>query len=192
MATHSSEPRVDVSTDPWTDAEGPGKEQGSAPEPLRQEALFTPPLREDTARKVNKPNTVWQLTGAFAYEGETATGTAAVYYGLDADGEFSRDGREDVIARERATGKLWVYPGTSRGSLGARKLIGTGGWNTMDRWNAMDHILGVGDTSGDGRPALEASDGFSLYQYQGLASGGLRRVDNYNGTRWALEGVTAF
>lgn len=86
MATHGSEPRVDVSTDPWTDAEGAGKEQGSAPEPLRQEVLFTPALRGDTARKVNKPNTVWQLTGAFAYEGETATGTAAVHYGLDADG----------------------------------------------------------------------------------------------------------
>lgn len=45
MATHGSEPRVDVSTDPWTDAEGAGKEQGSAPEPLRQEVLFTPALR---------------------------------------------------------------------------------------------------------------------------------------------------
>ncbi|MFG2896279.1 hypothetical protein ACGFZH_04330 [Streptomyces zaomyceticus] len=86
MATRSSEPRVDVSTDPWTDAEGAGKEQGSAPEPLRQEVLFAPALRGETARKVNKPNMVWELTGAFAYEGETATGTAAVYYGLDADG----------------------------------------------------------------------------------------------------------
>ncbi|WP_371930381.1 hypothetical protein [Streptomyces poriferorum] len=56
----------------------------------------------------------------------------------------------------------------------------------------MDHILGVGDTSGDGRPDLEASDGFSLYQYQGLATGGLRKFDKYNGTWWALEGATVF
>ncbi|WP_326575718.1 FG-GAP-like repeat-containing protein [Actinacidiphila glaucinigra] len=101
-------------------------------------------------------------------------------------GDMTGDGRADLVAREKATGKLWLYPGTSTRTLGARKLIGTGGWNSMD------HILGVGDTSGDGRPDLEASDGSSLYQYQGLATGGLRKVDLGNGTWWALEGATAF
>ncbi|MEU7297671.1 VCBS repeat-containing protein [Streptomyces exfoliatus] len=101
-------------------------------------------------------------------------------------GDMTGDGRADLVAREKATGKLWLYPGTSTRTLGARKLIGTGGWN------AMDHILGGGDTSGDGRPDLEASDGFSLYQYQGLATGGVRKVDNYNGSWWAQEGATAF
>ncbi|MFF7780528.1 hypothetical protein ACFZCG_39755 [Streptomyces tanashiensis] len=68
-------------------------------------------------------------------------------------GDFRRDGCEDAIARERATGKLWLHTGTGSGSLGARKLIGTGGWNTMD------HILGVGDASGDGttRPSSLAA-----------------------------------
>lgn len=98
----------------------------------------------------------------------------------------ARVGRKDGRQGSKATGKLWLYPGTGNGSLGARKLIGTGGWNSMD------HILGVGDTSGDGRPDLEASDGFSLYQYQGLATGGLRKFDKYNGTWWALEGATVF
>ncbi|MFD8205870.1 FG-GAP-like repeat-containing protein [Streptomyces sp. NPDC059695] len=101
-------------------------------------------------------------------------------------GDLTGDGRADLVAREKATGKLWLYPGTSTRTLGARKLIGTGGWN------AMDYILGVGDTSGDGRPDLEASDGFSLYQYQGLATGGLRKVDHDNGSWWALEDATAF
>ncbi|MDX2854494.1 FG-GAP-like repeat-containing protein [Streptomyces sp. PA03-3a] len=101
-------------------------------------------------------------------------------------GDMTGDGRADLVAREKATGKLWLYPGTSTRTLGARKLIGTGGWNSMD------HILGVGDTSGDGRPDLEASDGSSLYQYQGLATGGLRKVDLGNGTWWALDGATAF
>ncbi|MFF7675626.1 FG-GAP-like repeat-containing protein [Actinacidiphila glaucinigra] len=101
-------------------------------------------------------------------------------------GDMTGDGRADLVAREKATGKLWLYPGTSTRTLGARKLIGTGGWNSMD------HILGVGDTSGDGRPDLEASDGVSLYQYQGLATGGLRKVDLGNGTWWALDGATAF
>jgi hypothetical protein len=152
-------------------------------------------------------------------------------------GDFSRDGREDVIAREKATGKLWLYPGTGSGGLGVRKLIGTGGWNSMGQlaafgdlsgdgrsdlfarekatgklwlypattsrtlgarmligtggWNSMQPILAVGDTSGDGRPDLEASDGYVLWQYQGLATGGLRKAD-YNGGWWGLEGATAF
>ncbi|MFF3755918.1 FG-GAP repeat domain-containing protein [Streptomyces sp. NPDC002185] len=101
-------------------------------------------------------------------------------------GDMTGDGRADLVARERATGKLWLYPGTSARTLGARKLIGTGGWN------AMDYILGVGDTSGDGRPDLEASDGFTLFQYGGLAGGGLRKLDNDNGSWWGLEGGTAF
>ncbi|MFD0078539.1 FG-GAP-like repeat-containing protein [Streptomyces sp. NPDC127166] len=101
-------------------------------------------------------------------------------------GDMTGDGRADLVAREKATGKLWLYPGTSTRTLGTRKLIGTGGWN------AMNPILGVGDTSGDGRPDLEASDGFSLYQYQGIATGGLRKVDLYNGSWWGLEDATAF
>ncbi|WP_328891906.1 FG-GAP repeat domain-containing protein [Streptomyces sp. NBC_00316] len=105
---------------------------------------------------------------------------------LAAFGDLTGDGRSDLLGVDKATGKLWLYPGTGNGSLGARNLVGTGGWNYMD------HILGVGDTSGDGRPDLEAADGFSLYEYQGLATGGLRKVDNYNGTWWALEGATAF
>ncbi|MFJ3610807.1 FG-GAP-like repeat-containing protein [Streptomyces hydrogenans] len=101
-------------------------------------------------------------------------------------GDMTGDGRADLVAREKATGKLWLYPGTSTRTLGARKLIGTGGWN------GMHHILGAGDTSGDGRPDIEAADNTVLYQYRGLATGGLYRVDAYNYSWWALEGATAF
>ncbi|MFF8415313.1 FG-GAP-like repeat-containing protein [Streptomyces omiyaensis] len=101
-------------------------------------------------------------------------------------GDMTGDGRADLIAREAATGKLWLYPGTASGGLGARKLIGTGGWN------AMQHLFAVGDTSGDGRPDLQADWYGRLYEYQGLAGGGLRKVDNYNYSWWALEGATAF
>ncbi|MFF8507690.1 FG-GAP-like repeat-containing protein [Streptomyces sp. NPDC015492] len=101
-------------------------------------------------------------------------------------GDMTGDGRSDLVAREKATGKLWLYPGTSARTLGARKLIGTGGWNSMD------HILGVGDTSGDGRPDLEAADGSWLHQYQGLAGGGLRKVASSNASWWALGGAAAF
>ncbi|MGW0081150.1 FG-GAP-like repeat-containing protein [Streptomyces sp. NPDC003393] len=84
-------------------------------------------------------------------------------------GDFSRDGREDVIAREASTGKLWLYPGTGTGGLGARKLIGTGGWNAMGR------LVAFGDLSGDGRAdllAVEKSTG-KLWLYPGTSTGGL-------------------
>jgi hypothetical protein len=104
-------------------------------------------------------------------------------------GDFSGDGREDVIAREASTGKLWLYPGTGTGSLGARKLIGTGGWNAMGR------LVGYGDLSGDGRSdllAVEKSTG-KLWLYPGISSGtfGARKLIGAGG--WnamnALVGV---
>ncbi|MER7762641.1 FG-GAP-like repeat-containing protein [Streptomyces sp. NPDC097619] len=88
---------------------------------------------------------------------------------LTRHGDFSRDGKEDLIAREKATGKLWLYPGTGTGALGARKLIGSGGWN------AMKSITAFGDLTGDGRSdllAIESATG-KLWLYPGTAGGAL-------------------
>ncbi|MFJ8190000.1 FG-GAP-like repeat-containing protein [Streptomyces sp. NPDC096094] len=140
---------------------------------------------------------------------------------LTRHGDFSRDGREDVIAREASTGRLWLYPGTGSGALGSRKLIGTGGWNGMREltafgdltgdgrsdliaaekstgklylypgtstgalgsrkligtggWNAMNAFVGMGDTNGDGHPDLYAREAATgkLYLYPGMSTGAL-------------------
>ncbi|MFC4609275.1 FG-GAP-like repeat-containing protein [Streptomyces maoxianensis] len=84
-------------------------------------------------------------------------------------GDFSGDGREDVIAREASTGKLWLYPGAGTGSLGAPKLMGNGGWNAMSR------IVAYGDLSGDSRSdmlAVEKATG-KLWLYPGTGAGAL-------------------
>ncbi|MDU0255144.1 FG-GAP-like repeat-containing protein [Streptomyces sp. PU10] len=88
---------------------------------------------------------------------------------LTRHGDFSRDGREDVIARETATGKLYLYPGTGSGGLGSRKLIGTGGWN------GMRTITAFGDLTGDGRSDLVATEKSTgkLYLYPGTSTGTL-------------------
>ncbi|MFE1905972.1 FG-GAP-like repeat-containing protein [Streptomyces gardneri] len=104
-------------------------------------------------------------------------------------GDFSRDGREDVIVREKATGKLWLYPGTGTGGLGARKLIGAGGWNAMSR------IAAFGDLTGDARSdllAVEKATG-KLWLYPGTSTGtlGARKLlgnGGWNGMN-ALTGV---
>ncbi|MFB7397267.1 FG-GAP-like repeat-containing protein [Streptomyces sp. NPDC056191] len=104
-------------------------------------------------------------------------------------GDFSRDGREDVIAREKATGRLWLYPGTGTGGLGARKLIGAGGWNAMSR------IAAFGDLTGDARSdllAVEKATG-RLWLYPGTSTGtlGARKLlgnGGWNGMN-ALTGV---
>ncbi|MFD6248877.1 peptidase inhibitor family I36 protein, partial [Streptomyces roseolus] len=84
-------------------------------------------------------------------------------------GDFSRDGKEDVIAREASTGKLWLYKGAGTGYVGSRTLIGSGGWN------AMNHLTGVGNLTPDGYAdllAVEKSTG-KLWLYPGTSSGGL-------------------
>ncbi|MFD6761152.1 FG-GAP-like repeat-containing protein [Streptomyces roseolus] len=88
---------------------------------------------------------------------------------LTRHGDFSGDGKEDVIAREASTGKLWLYKGSGTGSVGSRVLIGAGGWNSMN------HLTAFGDLSGDGRSdllAVEKSTG-KLWLYPGTTSGGL-------------------
>jgi hypothetical protein len=79
-------------------------------------------------------------------------------------GDLDGNGREDVLARESATGALWFYPGTGTGSgLGARRQIGSG-------WNGMREITAAGDFNRDGLPDLMAiqSSTNALFLYPGL------------------------
>jgi hypothetical protein len=104
-------------------------------------------------------------------------------------GDLDRDGREDVIARESATGDLWFYPGTGT-ALGTRKRIGTG-------WNTMREITPVGDFTRDGYPDLLATKSSTgvLYLYPGR-SGAVLGTRTAIGTDWntmsELAGVGDF
>ncbi|GAA1675852.1 hypothetical protein GCM10009830_23130 [Glycomyces endophyticus] len=83
--------------------------------------------------------------------------------------DYNGDGKVDLVARESATGNLWLYPGTGTGSHGARVLIGTG-------WNGMSLITAVGDLDHDGIAdviARKNSDN-CLYFYAGKPAGGVK------------------
>jgi SpoIID/LytB domain protein len=53
------------------------------------------------------------------------------YTALTSPGDFTGDGRSDVLART-SDGRFWVLPGTGAGGVGARKQVGTG-WNIFSR-----------------------------------------------------------
>jgi hypothetical protein len=78
-------------------------------------------------------------------------------------GDLDGDGHEDVLARETATGALWLHPGTGTG-LGPRRQVGSG-------WNAMREITAAGDFNADGLPDLLAiqSSTNALFLYPGLS-----------------------
>ncbi|MET7288132.1 VCBS repeat-containing protein, partial [Streptomyces sp. NPDC005573] len=60
-------------------------------------------------------------------------------------GDMNGDGKDDVVATETSTGKLWLYKGTGSG-LAARTEIGTGGWNGISDYAGADF---TGDGIGD-------------------------------------------
>ncbi|MFK3735802.1 FG-GAP-like repeat-containing protein [Streptomyces sp. NPDC088090] len=95
---------------------------------------------------------------------------------LTRHGDFSGDGKEDVIAREASTGKLWLYKGDGTGRVGSRLLIGTGGWNSMN------HLTAFTGLSGDGRSdllAVEKSTGkLWLYPDAGTGFGPRKLIGN--------------
>ncbi|GGV02807.1 hypothetical protein GCM10010275_47410 [Streptomyces litmocidini] len=68
-----------------------------------------------------------------------------VYNKVFSPGDISGDGRADVLART-PSGELWVYvsTGTYNAPFHARQKVGNG-------WGAYDHLIGLGDSDGDGR-----------------------------------------
>ena len=81
-------------------------------------------------------------------------------------GDVNGDGRQDLIAREPSTGRLWLRTGNGTGGFTSATVIGTG-------WNGMTALMAPGDFNGDRVADVLARDSSGrLWLYARTASGG--------------------
>ncbi len=62
-------------------------------------------------------------------------------------GDLTGDGRGDILARQRTTGRLYVFPGNASGGVSTGRSLGSG-------WNGYGRMSAGGDLTGDGKPDL--------------------------------------
>ncbi|MFH9969033.1 FG-GAP repeat domain-containing protein [Streptomyces mirabilis] len=119
----------------------------------------------------------------------TSLGTSGwnQYDVLTAPGDMTKDGRPDLIARNSSTGTVYLYKGTSTGTLSARVKL-------YDNWKTYKKVVGAGDLNGDGIGDLLAQDtANNLYRYYGTGNGtfGARTkvFSNWGGSYNVIVGV---
>lgn len=107
------------------------------------------------------------VTGTYSGSTRVLAGTGG-WQAMDvllAPGDFDGDGKADLIAREKSTGVLWLYPGNGADGYGTRRSIGTG-------WGMFDVLLAPGDFDGDRKADLIGrTPAGDLWLYKGDGAG---------------------
>jgi uncharacterized protein YktB (UPF0637 family) len=108
-----------------------------------------------------------------------AAGTEAYTFAGVAD--WDGDGSQDIVARDNATGDLWLYPGESVRGYSSQQRVQIGnGWNGYT-------FAGLADYDGDGHRDIVARDDSSgdLWLYPGQSVRGYSTLGRYQiGNGW--------
>ncbi|MFE9256305.1 FG-GAP-like repeat-containing protein [Streptomyces sp. NPDC006879] len=105
-------------------------------------------------------------------------------YELMAPADANGDGRVDLLARQKSTGALYLYPGTGAageglGNPAGRSQIGTG-WTTANR----PLVTSIPDVLSDGKPSVWATDANgALLFYPDIKGSGAAAASTLKGFR---------
>ena len=91
------------------------------------------------------------------------TAASSRFAGLDqltGVGDLNLDGSNDIVGRDAATDRLYLYRGNGAGGYFHRRLL-------APDWSGYDLTAGVGDLNGDGQPDLLARAGDQLWLVPG-------------------------
>ncbi|HEX6682138.1 MAG TPA: VCBS repeat-containing protein [Candidatus Limnocylindrales bacterium] len=123
------------------------------------------------------------------YRGDGTTGFSSnvvignnwgAFNAIFSPGDFSGDGKADLIARNASTNELVLYRGNgSNGFLAGSTVIGHG-------WGGFDMLLSVGDFSGDGNADVVARHATTkdLHLYRGDGAGHFQAGNTVVGNNW--------
>ena len=104
--------------------------------------------------------------GAFQPSGGQGIGTGWGEFTALMTGDWSGDGKPDILARTQ-DGRLLMYRGNGSGGFetGQGEQVGSG-------WQSFTALLLLRDWDGDGKPDILARDGDRLLMYRGNGAGG--------------------
>jgi hypothetical protein len=118
---------------------------------------------------------LWLYPGTGSINGENTLGTRVQigtgWGGMSELTAINLGGTEGLLALEKSTGILWLYPGTGsingENTLGTRIQVGTG-------WGAMTNLTAPGVLNKDGKSdlvAVDSSGNLWAYPYSGQING---------------------
>ena len=87
----------------------------------------------------------------------------SIFSAIIGPGDWNYDGTTDLLARNRSTGFLYLYPGNGKGGFGASKSLGSG-WNTRNGFAAPEFYAGL-------NPLFARTTGGQLLDYDSIGNG---------------------